>query len=86
MFKVEKIVCLENVEVIAEKRMTFTEGKVYYSRRSKKGNLVIKSNEGQWVVFKIPALSYILGEYGGKFRYIRSMYFNNLKDYKQMSL
>lgn len=86
MFKVERLMCLQDLAIEADgKTGTFTDGKIYYARRSKKGNIVIKSNEGQWTVFNAPTLSYTFS-YGGKFRPLRAYFFNNLKDFKQMSL
>lgn len=50
MIKINKCRPFADLTIQSDGRTgTVTKGKVYFIRHSKKGNLVVKSNEGQWL-------------------------------------
>jgi len=48
MIKVSKCICNKDL-MVGFCFDSFTEGKIYFLRNSKKGNIVVKSDGGRWI-------------------------------------
>lgn len=91
MIKVTKVIC--DLSFTYEKdgnTGTFTFGETYFARHSKKGSIIVKSNEGIWMVFdhsdKISAAYGRRTPLSGKFYKIDEMFFKNRKELKRMGI
>lgn len=74
MIKVTKCLCKQNFGTCVNG--TFTKGEIYFVRNSKKGHIVAKSNEGQWVAVELE----------DNFDVIDKLFFTNRKELRRLSI
>lgn len=83
MIKVERYRCKEGFAYSHSD--TFTKDEVYYSRFSKKGSRLIRSNQGRWVIVELRKMS-LLNHTMTKFERIDQLFFRSLAEFKKANL
>ncbi|WP_368900775.1 hypothetical protein [Oceanobacillus oncorhynchi] len=88
MIKVEKCICKSDFEITeyGGKTGAFTKDEIYFVRKSKKGNITIKSNEGEWICFHSYKIANPFDGVKRHFNKIDEIYFKNVGELRKMSL